>query len=101
MTKQSTEHNMGKYHKGGGSRASVGSRLASHYDMLKRGATSDRAYTRRIQVRHSGERGEKERPSYIYIIREEARASGGSRRLDLVMIYSQALYLCGLMSKGD
>ena len=45
--------------------------------------------------------GEGETIIYIYIIREEACASGGSRRLDLVMIYSQALYLCGLMSKGD
>ena len=34
MTEQNTEHNMGKYHKGG-SRASVGSWLASYYDMQR------------------------------------------------------------------
>ena len=45
-------------------------------------------------------KGERRRDHHIYH-KEGACASGGSRRLDLVMIYSQALYLCGLMSKGD
>ena len=44
--------------------------------------------------------GEGETIIYIYH-KVGACASGGSGRLDLVMIYSQALYLCGLMSKGD